>query len=933
MGWTRYLRRSRRDADFAREISSYIDIETDDNIARGMTPEAARAAAIRKFGNPTRARENVYLMNTIGPIDTLWQDLRYALRLLQRDTGFALAAVLSLTLGIGANTAIFQLLEAVRLRPLPVPAAHELAEIRIPPGSRTGTFNGRQPRFTYPMWERVRQDQQAFSDLFAWGARRFNTAPGGEVHFVEGLYVSGNYFTHLGVAPLIGRVFTPADDTRGCGPTGAVISYAFWQRELGGHAGVLSRTVSLDGVPFPIIGVTPPSFFGMEVGRMYDVAVPICADDVFTTASTHNFGSGTPVTSRLDLRDTWWLAVAGRLNPGWTIDRASQHLQALSPALFEATLPPTYGTADAERYRAFKLNVFPAATGVSNLRTNFEEPLVVLLVTAGLVLVIACANLANLLLARASARGREIAVRLAIGASRPRIVRQLLVESAVLAAAGAIFGGALAGVLSGVLMDVLAGDNPAVWVDLTWNWRMLGFTSGVAFLACLLFGVAPALRATAVAPSVALKGVGRGITASRERFGLRRGLVITQVALSLVLLLGALLFTRTLYNLLATDPGFHHEGLVTAFITHLNRAPGGDRDQQGTRRDLRERLAALPDVAAVAQADVTPLGNSGFWNESVRVDGLASPERKVSNFNRVSGGFFGVLGVPLKAGRDFSDRDTRQSPSVAIVSEAFVKQFVPDGSVLGRVIRVETAPGQPEPAYEIVGVVTDTKLQHVREEMQPMVYVASTQEEDAGTGTQFILRARGTPATLMPAVTRAVTEFSPAVNLEFRVLNAAIQDSLLRERLMASLSVAFGVLAALLAAIGLYGVMAYTVARRSNEIGIRMAMGAERRDVVRMVLGEAGWLVAAGLVAGTRPGAGRWTLCPLAAVSTQSDGSCHRRQRHRPADRHRPPRRDDSGASGLPRRSRDRAARRVAVRHQAASCRYQLSTSIGPIRV
>jgi predicted permease len=528
----RFLRRSWRDADFAREIASYIEIETDENIARGMHPADAHAAAVRKFGNPTRIREDEYFMHTLNPLDTLWQDLRYALRLLARDQGFALAAVLSLTLGIGANTAIFQLLDAVRLRALPVENPQQLAEIRLGGRiSRSGSFTGRRPNLTYAHWDYLRNHQQAFSEVFAWGTRRFNTSPSGEVHFVEGLFVSGNYFSAIQVRPVLGRVFSDLDDRRGCGASGAVVSYAYWQRELGGAAGVLSQTIALDGYRFPIIGVTPPSFFGMEVGRMYDVAIPLCADQVFEA----------PGRSRLDRLEFWWLAAAGRLKPDWTIERATEHLVAMSPALFESTLPPVYSTEDARNYRANRLNAFPAATGVSMLRADFQEPLVILLVTAALVLVIACANLANLLLARASARGREMAVRLAIGASRPRIVRQLLVESAVLALAGAVFGSLLAGVLSRALVAVLAGDNPAVFVDLRWNLRMLAFTSGIAFLACLLFGVAPALRATRIAPGAALKSVGRGLTASRERFGLRRGLVVVQVALSLVLLLGALL--------------------------------------------------------------------------------------------------------------------------------------------------------------------------------------------------------------------------------------------------------------------------------------------------------------------------------------------------------------------------------------------------------
>jgi predicted permease len=842
MSWLRFFRRSTRDADVTRELESYLTIETDDNIARGMNADEARAAAVRKLGNLTRVREQVYDMHTIGPLDALSRDLAHAVRVLRRDKAFATAAILSLTLGIGANTAMFQLLEAVRLRPLPIADARELAEVRIAGRpSRTGEFNGRRPQFTYAMWTTLVERQQAFTRLFAWSGRRFNSAPAGQMRFVEGLYVSGHYFDELRVAPLIGRLIGPADDTRGCGPSGAVISSAYWQRELGGDRSVLSRSVSLDGVSFPIIGVTPPWFFGMEVGRMFDVAIPICADDVFLRVGH----------SRFERRDAWWLAVAGRLAPGWSLTRASQHLEAISPELFESTLPATYAADDVEAYRGFRLNAFDASTGVSTLRTNFEEPLTILLAITGLVLLIACANLANLLLARATARGREIAVRLAIGASRSRIVRQLLVESAVIAAAGAVLGSLVAGVMSRALLRVLAGDNPAVFVDLTWNVRMLAFTSTVAFVACLLFGVAPAMRATAVPPVAALRTGGRGMTASRERFGLRRALVVAQVALSLVLMLGALLFSRTLYNLLSTESGFAHREIVVTNISQLGRhAETSGAGAQLVRRELRQRLASLPEIAAVAQADVIPLGRSGFWNETVTVDDTPDRRPQLANFNRVSDGYFSVMGVPILAGRDFGDSDTLHAPPVAIVSQAFVQTFLGGQTALGRRVRLRVGPGQPESAYEIVGVVGDTLVTGLRDGIEPMVYVASTQEQDPGGETQFVIRPRQPPARLIPAVNAAVSAFGPALNTNLDVLNVAIRDALVRERLMAALSTAFGVLAGLLAAIGLYGVMSYTVSSRTNEIGIRVAMGAARRDVLQMVLRETAVLVALGLGAG-----------------------------------------------------------------------------------
>ena len=843
MSWLRFLHRARRDRDCAREIESYLELETADNIARGMSPAAARNAALRKFGNPALVREEVYLMHTIGPVDSLWQDLRYAARILRREKAFAIAAVLSLMLGIGANSAIFQLLDAVRLRTLPVDSPNELSEVRIVTGGagRTGTFNGRRPNLTYPMWTRLRDEQRAFTDLFAWGSRRFNTSPAGEVHFVEGLFVSGNYFSSLHVPPFIGRVLTEADDRRACGPAGAVVSHAYWQRELGGDPGVLARTISLDGYAFPIVGVTPAWFFGMEVGRMYNVAIPLCADDVFSAG-----------TSRLEQRDVWWLATAGRLRKDWTLTRTTDHLVALSPSLFEATLPASYGADDAKHYLAFKFNAFPAESGVSSLRTNFSEPLTVLLATTGLVLLIACANLANLLLARASARAREMAVRLAIGASRARLIRQLLIESLVLALVGAVLGGILGAVLSRTLVGVLAEGNPAVFVDLTLERSHVRLHGAVALLACLLFGVAPAVRATALPPGAALKSMGRGLTATRERFGLRRALVVTQVALSLVLLLGSLLFTRTLFNLLTTNPGFDHEGAVVATVSHLtrlNQAAASGSIAQETRRDLRDGSPRCPTLPRLRRPTSFRSATSA---SGTRTSGSTGPRRTrgVSNFNRVSDGFFRTLNIAFVAGRDFDQRDTLQSPPVAIVSDAFVKRFLPDGNALGRIVRVASAPGQIEPTYEIVGVVRDTLLENLRAEIAPMIYLASTQEKEPGDGTVFVIRPRGSLPAVMAGVTRAVSAFSPAVNLEFRVLSSVIRESLLRERLMAALSSAFGVLAALLAAIGLYGVMSYTVARRANEIGIRIAIGAGRMDVLRMVLREAALLTTAGVVIG-----------------------------------------------------------------------------------
>jgi len=833
--WLRFLRRARRVAEAERELASYVELETDDNVARGMTRDEARHAALLKLGNPALLREEIYLMNTIGPIERLSQDLRLALRLLRREPGFAAAAVLSLALGIGANTALFQLLDAVRLRALPVERPHELVELRMPPGtSLSGSFWGRRPTLTRALFDELRQRPRSFAAVLGWSGGSFNTAAGGEVRYVEGLWASGGAFETLGLRPALGRFFGAEEDRPGCAPV-AVLSHAYWQREHGGSPAVLGRTLHLDGAPFAVIGVAPEHFFGLDVGRRFDVAIPLCADAFVR-----------PERARRDARGMWWLAAIGRLRPGVSIEQANGELTALSPPIMQATRPPNQTSDDATKYLALGLRAYPAATGVSALRARFGEPLVVLLAIAGLVLAIACANLANLLLARGAARERELAVRLAVGASRGRIVQQLLVESLLLASLGAGLSVAVARGLGSVLVSQLA-SGPSTFVDLSFTPRVLAFTSGVAVLTCLLFGLAPALRSTALAPAKALKGGGRGATAGPAASGLRRALVVTQVALSLVLLVGALLFTGTLRNLLGIETGLDHHVLV-AELSHESLAGEAGR-ARAARRELLERLQDLPEVASVTQIDYVPLDGS-FWNESVSLEGL-DPKQGVANFARVGAGYFRTLGIPLVKGRAFDQRDTLESVPVAIVNETFVKKRLAGVDPIGVRIRVAVPPGAPVPVYEVVGVARDTKYQGLKDEFEPLVQVAASQEKEFGRSAMLAFKPRAGLQALTAAVTRRVAEVNPAIRLEYRTIDQAIRDTLVAERLTALLSAAFGILAMLLAAVGLYGVMSYSVARRAGEIGIRVALGASRAGVMRLVLGDAGRLLAAGLALGT----------------------------------------------------------------------------------
>jgi len=772
-------------------------------------------------------------------LDTLRQDLHYAARQLRLNPGFTVVAVLSLGLGIGANTAIFQLVDAVRLRALPVQDPQELAYIDFAKGAmRSGNFSTRSARLTYAQWDLIRTQQQAFSGTLAWSARRFNLAPGGEARYAEGLYVSGDFFRVLGISPLLGRTFTVDDDKPGCGSPDAVISYAFWQRELGGGPGALGKTVTLDGRPFPVAGVTPPGFFGVEVGNRYDVAIPLCADRLLAAD-----GKG-----RMPIRRSWWISAMGRLKPGWTFQRATAHLQALSPAIMQESLPPTYRPNDAKRYLANKLEATPGATGVSGLRREYETPLSLLLATTGLVLLIACANLANLLLARASVREREIAVRQAIGAGRGRLIAQLLAESILLAVLGTLLGAALGQALSRGLVAFLSTPGSPLFVGLGIDGRMLAFTAALAVGTCLLFGLVPALRATRLAPASVMRAGGRGLSAGRDRFSLRRALVIAQVAMSLVLLVGALLFARSLQNLLSVDTGFRAEGIVEIDLDLARPHYSMDR-RPVVYSDLLQRLSSRPGVLSAAQVLFTPVSGSG-WNDMVRPEG-SNAASKEANFNRIGPNYFRTMGTAIVAGRDFDQRDTLGAPKVAIVNEMFARQTFSDPNPLGRSFRVEGQAGKADPIYQVVGIVRNTKYYELREDFIPISFLPIAQNEEPGADAAYVLRTSAPLGGLFNAVKTTVMEVHPQIGIEFRVLTDQLKDSLLRERLMAMLSGAFGLLAASLATLGLYGVIAYMVARRRNEIGVRMALGADRGRVIRLVLREAGLLLAAGLGVGT----------------------------------------------------------------------------------
>lgn len=744
-------------------------------------------------------------------------------------------AVLSLALGIGANAAIFQLLDALRLRVLPVKAPQELVEVRLADTKGVRGGNWRSPAVTNRIWEQIKERKEAFSSISAWGTDTANLAPGGEVRPVRILYVSGDFFNTLGVQAARGRLFVTADDQRGCGSPGLVISHAFWQREYGGEANIIGRKLTLAERQFDIIGVTPASFFGMEVGRSFDIALPICA--IALVRGNNALENGL----------IWWLAVTGRLKPGWSPEQATAQLQAISPGIFEATLPANYPPVSVNDYLASKLIAVPAGSGVSQLREKYEQSLWLLFAIAGSVLLIACANLANLLLARASAREREIAVRQALGASRGRLIRQLLVESLLLATIGAALGAGLAQALSRFLVAFLSTGADPIFLDLTADWHLLGFTAGMAVLTCLLLGLIPAIRATQVAPGAMMKVGGRGMTASRERFSLRRALLVAQVALSLVLVAGALLFSRSLGKLLTVETGFRQEGILIADIDFKRPYLPLDR-YPAIKDELFARMRTIPGVESVAFAHMIPLGRGGSLH--VWMDGAGAQQKQRAIFSRVGPDYFKTLEIRLLAGREFDARDKVDAPKVGIVNEAFTRKFLNGANPLGQAFWIEGIGDTPDTRYEIVGLVRDTKFGDLREEFRPIVYTSPTQAANAGPSGSVLIRSRLPQSETVTAVKRLMSEINPSMTVDFRGFKPMIEATILRERLMATLSGFFGLLALLLACIGLYGILSYGVASRTSEIGIRMALGAKRRDVLWLVLREALLLVIAGMALG-----------------------------------------------------------------------------------
>ncbi len=829
------FRREKVELEADAELRFHFDQQVEKYLKSGLPREEALRRARLEFGGHEQLKEEIRDARGVNLIETLFQDIRYGLRLLGRTPVISGVAILSLALGIGANTAIFSLIDTVILRMLPVQKPEELVQMFRANFSGTGEGN---PSFTNPLWEQVRDHQDVFSGALAWGEGRFDLSQGGAVHYASGIFASGDYFNTLGVRPMAGRLITSADDTRGC-PAVGVLSYGFWQNHFGGAQSALGSLVSLDNHPFQIIGVSSPGFYGVQVGNKFDIAIPICTAAVFDGKE-----------SRLDHRSWWWLSIMGRVKPGISQDQLKARLDVLSPQIFAGALPKDWDEKGQAKFLKLTLVASPASTGISYLRRQFEQPLHILMAVVGLVLLIACANIASLMLARAAARQREIAVRKALGASRTRLIRQLLTECILLSSAGALLGFLFARWGIVLLVHFLSTERNTVFLDFSVDARVLGFTAAIAVLTGLLFGVLPALRSTQVALTSAMKGSQALDSERRLRFRPAKWIVAAQVALSLVLLVASGLFLRSFVKLSTLDIGFERKNVL---IVHadLHTAKVPQEQWPVTYEQIEARLRSLPGVVSAGRSVMTPI--SGFeWNQIVHTDSPNTPkgDDALVYFNFISPGYFETMRTPLLAGRGFNDHDTKSSSKVAIINQSMARKFFPNMDPLGKYFTTEADPGKPTPQFQVVGLARDSKYESLREETYSTAFFPITQVPEADSAENFILRTATPPMALASAVQEAVAGVSKAIPLEFTTLAQQVDDSLVQERLLATLSTFFGALALLLAMIGLYGALSYLVAQRQREFGIRMALGAPRDSILRLVMRDVVIVLSGGLAAG-----------------------------------------------------------------------------------
>ncbi|MGA2536799.1 MAG: ABC transporter permease [Terracidiphilus sp.] len=840
----RFWQLKKRNADLERELRSDLALEEEEQQESGQPDEEARYAARRAFGNMALIKERTHEVWGWTPVERLLQDLRYALRQLRRSPAFAITAVLILALGIGAVTAVFSLIDAALLKMLPVQNPEQLVQFKTI--SATFPIND---SFSYSQFKTFQRQSRVLAGAFAFRRMtKIDFAVDGHSALADGLLVSGSYFSVLGVKAALGRTILPADEgVEGQSPV-AVIGYDYWRSRFGLDPAILGKKILLNNAAYTIIGVTEPEFYGVQPGERIDVTIPL------TTISLVNPGFaavGTPYdTLKAPFRN--WLRVMGRLQPDIKKEKGEASLQPVFAQTQREIVDSLAGTAGdsparREAILQMKLQLDPAGKGLAVLREQFSKPLWVVLAVVGLLLLITCANVANLLLARANAREREIAVRLAMGAGKARLVRQLMTESLMLGVTGGVLGIGLAFWGSRSLLALMARGRSPVVLSVHPDLTVLGFALVLSLLTALVFGTIPAWRATDVNPSQGLAQNARSFSGSGERFRLGKSLVVAQAAISLMLLVGAGLLTRSLSNLNHFYPGFNRDNVL---LFAVNPTVIGYKDVVPLYEQMQTRIGAVPGVRAVSMSVHEPL-STNVSDSSVKVQGVVNPQGEdltPVDIEPAGPDYFRTMETPILHGREFTAADRAGSPKVAILNESTARHYFGDSNPIGRFVSIP-AYRADESWLQIVGEVRDIKVHDLRESATLMLYVPMLQAPEGGA--TFEVRTAMDPTfaqTSILGAVRAIDDRLPIYSV--KSLGNQFDDSLVEERLVASLSSLFGFLALLLTCVGLYGLLAYTVNRRTGEIGIRMALGAQRSRIARMVLRETLLLVACGLVIG-----------------------------------------------------------------------------------
>ena len=828
-------------------LARHIEILTE----QGMSPEEARTTALREMSGLTQQREKCRDSRGLGLVEDLISDSRYALRSFRKSPFLVAVIVASLALGIGANTAIFSVMNAVSLKMLPVrdparlvllnwsaKAWHEpfMENIEGNGGRDAGGVMS-STSFASDIYAEVKKQNDVFDQTFAFAGNdaNVNVELNGAADSAHLQAVSGDFFSGLGVSPWLGREFLPGDDAPSSAPV-AVVSHEFWRKHFGADAGSAEKTVNINGQPVTIVGVAPPEFFGVVPGNPIDIYIPL---SLYTQQWTRLYPDD-PLTSP----KTWWLEIMGRLKPGVTEGSATSELQVIFDRALRARLP------NASNAVVPTIGVILAGRGLNELRQKFSTSLLLLMGMVGLVLLIACANVAGVLLARATARQKEIAVRLSLGASRSRIIRQLLVESVLLGVIGGCAGLAFSLLASSALVRLLSSGRNPIYVSVGVDNRVLAFTAAISILSGIFFGLVPAIAATRVSITPTLKDTVAQFSSRAGRFRVGKALVGGQVALSLLLLIASGLLLRTLDLLQHVPLGFDQHALLT-FEVRPGLNAYNDQRLIAYYEELQRRLQSLPGVRSVAFTQHGPIDN-GYSSNSSEIPGYTAPGQQLDVYRHIVGpGYFRTLNIPIVLGRAITDRDTGTSPRVLVVNETLVRKYFHGNNPLGKQIVYSRNHLGSIGEFEIVGVAKDVKYGKVRNEVPPTAYWPYQQSKIISRQMVYLVRTAGDPFAVADSVRKACLDLDkdvPVVRMQTE--EQVVTSSLFLERTFALLSGAFGALALLLACVGLYGTIGYAVTRRTAEIGVRMALGAERGRILRMILSEMSFVVIAGILIG-----------------------------------------------------------------------------------